>query len=159
MSSLLLPSHMLALLGLGLLIGQQRWSRAVIAVYAAAMLIGFGAIVLAYVPRLAEEGLLAGAAAAGLLLAWARSWPEWIGVGLAGAIGLALALDSPPEALSLAAANLELIGTAAGAIAGVWVTARLSQWMNRPLPQWGARILGSWIAASAVLVLALRFVR
>lgn len=159
MTSLLAPSHLLALLAFGLLIGQQRWSRAVFVVYGAAVLVGLGAIAFAYVPRLAQEGLLAGTAAAGGMLAWARPWPEWSGAAVGAGIGLALALDSPPETLSLMQANFELAGTAAVAIGVAWFIGRLSQRLSRPLPQLGARIFGSWIAASAILVLALRLAR
>jgi urease accessory protein len=158
-SSLLLPVHLAAMLALGLLIGQQRWERAVIAVYVAALLTGLGAIALAYAPTLAEEGLLGATALTGCALAWARPWPEWAGAALAAGAGLALALDSPPEALSLAKANLELVVTACGATAMVWAIARLGQWLNRSPAHLATRIFGSWIAASAVLVLALRLVR
>ena len=59
------PNHLAAhVLALGLLIGQQGWSRAVIVVYAAAVLTGLGAIALAYVPTFAQEGLLAASAMA-----------------------------------------------------------------------------------------------
>lgn len=159
MSSLLLPVHLMAMLVLGLLVGQQGWGRVVIAVYVAALLTGLGAIALAYAPTGTEEGLLAAAAVAGFMLALARRWPEWTGAMLAAGIGLVLALDSPPEVLSLAKANLELVVTACGATAMVWAIARLVQWLNRPLAHLATRILGSWIAASAVLVLALRLVR
>jgi hypothetical protein len=97
------------------------------------------------------------------MLAWARAWHEWAGAALGAVIGLALALDSPPETLSLAQANLELAGTAVVALASVWAIARVSQWLNGPQAYqagpMATRILGSWIAASAILVLALRLVR
>ena len=159
MSVLLAPMHVLALVALGLLIGQQRWGQVVIVIYAAAVLVGFGAIALAYVPQFAEEGLLAATAMAGLLLAWARPWPAWLGAAPAAGVGLTLALCSPPEALSLAQANVELAATAVGAIAAIWVIARLGQWLNRSLGRLATRILGSWIAASAILALTLRMFR
>jgi urease accessory protein len=78
---------------------------------------------------------------------------------LAAAIGLSLALDSPPEALALMQANLTLLGTALGAVllllALLQGTARLRHYWQRV----GARILGSWIAAIAILALALRLLR
>ena len=156
---LLLPMHLMAMLALGLLIGQQGWSRPVAGVYVAAVLIGLGAIALAYVPRFAEEGLLAATAVAGLLLAGARPWPASAGMALAAAIGLSLALDSPPEAISLREANITLTGTAAGASIALWAVAEVSARLVRPWQRLGARIIGSWIAASAILVLALRLVR
>lgn len=82
---------------------------------------------------------------------------------LAAIAGVALGLDSPPEAISIAVATAMLLGTGLGAslalaviVAGASYTASVSDW------NWcriGGRILGSWIAASAVLVLALRFAR
>jgi hypothetical protein len=94
-----------------------------------------------------------------LLLAWARPLPKWTGAVLAAGLGLALALCSPPEALSLARANLELAAIAAFAIAVLWAIARISQRLNWPLAYLGARIVGSWIGASAILALTLRLTR
>jgi urease accessory protein len=159
MSALLLPMHLMVMLALGLLIGQQGWGRAVLAAYVASVLIGLGAIALAYVPGLAQEGLLAATAVAGLLLALARPWPAYIGVALAAAAGLSLALDSPPQALSLRDADLALAGTAAGASVTVWAVAEFSARLRHHWQRLGARIVGSWMAASAVLVLALRLLR
>lgn len=159
MTALLLPLHVMAVLSLGLLIGQQGWSRAVPAAYAAAVLVGLGAIALAAAPDFAEESLLVATALAGLLLALARSWPAGVGMALGVVVGLLLALDSPPQALALREANLELAGTAAGFTLALWAVAAFSVRLHRDWQRLGARILGSWIAASAVLVLALRLLR
>ena len=156
--ALLVPTHLMAVVAFALLIGQQRWGHGAVIVYAAAIIAGLGAIALAYVPARAEEGVLAVAAIAGLLVALARPLTRSVGVLLAGASGLALGLDSPPEAISLRDANLALLGTAIGA---VLVLAGLMQITSRLTRAWqriGARIVGSWIAASAILVLALRLV-
>jgi hydrogenase/urease accessory protein HupE len=155
----LVPTHLMAMLALGLLIGQQRWGRAAIVAYAAGLLIGLGAIALAYVPTRAEESLLAATVIAGLALALARPWPTWAGTALAAGTGVSLALDSPPETLSLTKANLQLATTAIGTTAMVWAVALLGRWLSRPLPHLATRIVGSWTAASAVLVLALRVFR
>jgi urease accessory protein len=156
---LIVPAPVLAIGALALLIGQQTWGRNVPMVYAVAVLTGLGAIAMAYVPKFNEEMLLALAAITGLLVALARPLPQGLGVPLAAAIGLSLALDSPPEALALLQANLTLLGTALGAVllllALLQGTARLRHHWQRI----GARILGSWIAAIAILVLALRLVR
>jgi urease accessory protein len=127
--------------------------------YVVAVLVGLGAIAMAYVPKFAEEALLTFAAITGLLVALSRPLPQGLGVLLAAAMGLSLALDSPPEALTLMQANLTLLGTALGA---VLLLLALLQGTSRLRHHWqhiGARIAGSWIAASAILVLALRFVR
>ena len=156
---LVVPAHVAAIAALALLIGQQGWRRSVPVAFAVAVLIGLGAIAMAYVPRFTEETLLALTAITGLLVALARSLPQGLGVLLAAATGLSLALDSPPEALALMQANLTLFGTALGAVllllALLQATARLRQHWQRV----GARIAGSWITASAILVLALRLVR
>jgi urease accessory protein len=156
---LVVPAHVLAIAALALLIGQQRWRRTVPMVYAVAVLTGLGAIAMAYVPKFNEEMLLSLAAITGFLMALAWPLPQGLGVPLAAAIGLSLALGSPPEALSLREANLALLGTAVGTVllllALLQGTARLHHHWQRI----GARILGSWIAAIAILVLALQLVR
>lgn len=151
------PLHLMALVALGLLIGGQGWGVSVFAAYAVAVLAGLGAIALAYVPAYAELVLLALAACAGLLVALALPLPLTVGLPLAAATGLALALDSPPEGISLADANLALLGTALSAT----MASALLVWLVRHLHRgdWqriGIRIVGSWIAASAILVLGLR---
>ena len=61
---LVVPAHVLAIAALALLIGQQGWGRGVPVAYGVAVLIGIGAIALAYVPKFTEETLLALAAIA-----------------------------------------------------------------------------------------------
>lgn len=156
---LLVPAHVMAMLALALLIGQQNWDRAAAVVYVAAVLAGLGAIALAYVPRWAEEGLLGSATLAGLLVALARPLPGPAVASLAGALGLALGLDSPPEVISLRDANLALLGTALGAVIVPGALATVTPRLAGSWPRIGVRILGSWIAASGILVLALRLLR
>jgi urease accessory protein len=156
---LVVPAHVLAIVALALLIGQQGWRRSVPIAYGVAVLLGLGAIAMAYVPKFSEEAPRARAAHTGLLVALARPLTQGLGVLVAAAIGLSLALDSPPEVLSLKEANLTLFGTALGAalllLALIQGTSRLRHHWQRI----GARILGSWIAAIAILVLALLLVR
>jgi urease accessory protein len=154
--ALVVPSHVLAIVALALLIGQQGWGRGVMAAYIVAVLAGLGAIALALVPTLAEQALLVFAMIAGLLAAVARPLPPALGALLAAAVGLALALDSPPEAITLREANLALIGTALGAAIVLLVLVQGTSRLRRDWQRVGARIVGSWIAASAILVLALR---
>ena len=113
---LVVPAHVAAIAALALLIGQQNWGRSVPIAYVVAVLIGLVAIAMAYVPKFSEETLLALAAITGLLIALARPLPQGLGMTLAAAIGLSLALDSPPEALALMQANLTLLGTVLGAV-------------------------------------------
>lgn len=155
----LVPAHILAVSALALLIGQQGWGYGAVAAYAAAVFLGLGAIALAYVPTRAEEGLLALAAVAGLMVALARPLERVGGMLLAAAVGFALALDSPPEAISLRDANLALFGTAVVAFITLLLLVQGTSRLRHGWPRIGARIAGSWIAASAILVLALRFAR
>ena len=156
---LVVPAHVLAVAALALLIGQQDWRRGVPLAYVVAVLIGLGAIAMAYVPKFTDETGLALTALTGLLVALARPLQQGPGALLAAAIGLSLALDSPPDALALMQANLTLLGTGLGAVllllALLQGTARLHHHWQRV----GARIAGSWIAATAILVLTLRLVR
>jgi len=156
--ALLVPTHLMAVVALALLIGQQRRGRGAVIAYAAAIIAGLGAIAMAYVPERADEGVLAVAASAGLLVALARPLPRSVGVLLAGAVGLAVALDSPPEAISLRDANLALLGTAIGAVLVLLALLQVTTRLTRGWQRIGARIAGSWIAATAILVLALRLV-
>ena len=157
---LFVPAHVLAVLALGLLIGQQAaWSRTPALSFVLGLAAGLGVMTLGVVPRLLNETLLAFALIAGLLVALARPVPEAAGCAFAVLLGFCVALNSPPEVISLREANVVLIGTGVGAALLLIVAAFIA---SRLKPHWArvaARILGSWIAASAILVLALRFVR
>jgi urease accessory protein len=156
---LIVPTHLMAAVALGLLIGQQRWAAGIQIIYAIAVCAGLGTIALGVVPALAEETVLAACAAISLLAMLARPVLWVVGAGLAAVMGYALALDSPPEAISLFEANLTLLGTALSAIILLAALAYLASQLQRDWQRIGARILGSWIVASAILVLALRLFR
>jgi urease accessory protein len=96
---------------------------------------------------------------AGGLVAIGRPLPPLACAALGGVAGAALALDSPPQAISLAVATLTLIGTGIGACLAVAIIAVGAGDLARAWQRIGVRIVGSWIAASALLVLALRFAR
>lgn len=114
---------------------------------------------LGIVPAWMNELVLGGALIAALLVTADRPVPEVAGCILAVLIGFFIALDSPPETVSLTEANLMLLGTGLGAAVALiivtWIAVRLSgRWARI-----GTRILASWIAASAILVLVLRLAR
>ena len=161
---LAVPAHVLALLALGLLIGQQRAARLLVpvAAFAAGLAAGLAALAFGAGQTSAANLLLAAAALSGLLVALARPLPVPAGAPLAAVVGIALGLDSPPQAISILAATVMLIGTGVGAtiaLAIVVLCARYAAGAQHIAPRTGVRILGSWAAASALLVLALRFVR
>jgi hypothetical protein len=161
----LLPGHALALLALGLLIAQQQAERRslLVAAFVAGLAAGLTAIALAVGQTPASDVLLAARGIAALLVALGRPIPLFACAPLAAVAGAALGLDSPPETISMSVATLTLIGTGIGAsvaLALIVVAASLLIGMRKWIaPRIGVRILGSWIAASAVLVLALRFAR
>lgn len=156
----LVTDHVVGILGLGLLIGgQERWRVLPIAAYAAALAAGLAAMTTGIVPRFANEAVLGTAVVGGLLVALARPLPQALGAVLAIVLGVAVALDSPPEVLSVSEANLMLIGTGIGAAAFLIVVALAGRQAQARWARIGIRILGSWIAAAAILALALRLAR
>ena len=153
------PAHVLALLAIGLLIGQQRSRLLPLAAFLTGLAAGLSALVFAVATTSAANVLLGAAALSGLLVVLARPLPAFVSAPLAAIVGIALGLDSPPAAISIAVAIAMLIGTGISASLAVAVVAVGTSYLARTWQQIGVRILGSWIAASAILVLALRFVR
>jgi hydrogenase/urease accessory protein HupE len=156
---LVIPAHLLALLALGLLIGQQRAILPPCVGFATTLAASLTAIALAIGETAALDVLLAATALAGVLLALAKPLPTFLSTALAAITGGALGLDSPPEAISLAAANATLVGTGLGACLVLALVTAVGRCLTRWWQRIGMRIVGSWLAASAILVLALRFAR
>src|SRR5262245_8379722 len=154
LNPILLLEHALTLVALGLLVGRQQGRGVTLSVFAAALVLGLVALAFAVGQTPARNVLLADTALIGMLVAAAWTPPQGVAWLLAGVAGLALALDSPPQAISIVEANATLVGTALGACAVLLVVAfcvgHAQQWWQ----QIGLRIVGSWIAASAILVLA-----
>jgi urease accessory protein len=157
----LVPAHALALVALGLLIGQQtpRRRAGLLAAFAAALVLGIGLIVAAFAAFYADYVVLGSAAVAGLAVAIARPLPLVVACPLMAVAGVTLALDSVPQEISMLATFLALTGTAIGAFLATLVLADLTAHLRRDWQRIGVRIAGSWIAASAILVLALRLAR
>jgi urease accessory protein len=156
---ILVPAHALGLLALGLFIARQESRRGPILIFAAALVAGLGAIALAVGPTPAEEILLANTVVIGTLVAIALPPPRPVGWLAAAVTGAALGLDSPPDEISIALATLALIGTGLAACIALALVIGLTARARRDWQRLGARILGSWIAASAMLVLAVRLAR
>jgi hypothetical protein len=162
---LVLPAHALALLALGLLISQQhaRLRLLPLAAFVAGLVGGLTAIALAVGQTPAADVLLAASGLAGIVIAIGRPLPTLVCAFLAAFAGAAFALDSPPEAISIAAGTIILIGTGLGASVALALAAAGASYLvdaqERVWARIGVRVLGSWIAASAMLVLALRYAR
>jgi urease accessory protein len=153
------PAHAMALLALGLLLGRQRGRDLSLIVFTVGLIGGLAALVAAVPETEAATVLVAAAAIAGVSIASAMTLPVLVTAPLALVIGGAVGLDSPPQEISVGRAIAALIGTGIGASVLVSVVAFVAAKLSRPWQTIGVRILGSWIAASAVLVLALRFAR
>jgi len=155
----LVPAHVLVLVGLGLMIGRQSSRLIAFTAFAAGLAAGLVALAHAVGQTSAPMALLVGAVAVGLITAAGVPLPLVVGAPLAAAIGMAVGLDSPPQATSLRAAYAALVGTGVGAALLVGTITMVAGRMTRPWQRIGVRLLGSWVAASALMVLALRLVR
>jgi urease accessory protein len=168
---LVTPPHLIALLALGLLLGQagQRATGDDDAPLAAlaAPLAALGVALVAGVLRAglhpAEEPdtdrvLLALAAATGLAVAAAWRAPLGVRLVVALAAGLATGIASAPSGVSDAERWTSLAGTTAAALMlAAYVAVMVAMARRPPWLAIAVRVLGSWMAAAALLVLALSF--
>jgi urease accessory protein len=157
----LTPTHGLALLGLGLLIGQQPADKRLLPLmlFASALAAGLLALAFAVGETAAGDALLAAVAITGALVAIAVPLPLLVLGPLAAATGGAIGLDSPPEVISLQEAVAMLIGTGLGALIGLGLVIECGSRLAREWQLIGVRVLGSWTAAVALLAIAVRFTR
>lgn len=151
---ILVPAHALSVVALGLFIGRQRERRIPSSIFAVALIAGLIAIARA-VEAPVGNVMLANTALLGGLVAMAWAPPQPLGWLLAAVAGATLALDSPPQAITIAEANLMLVGTALGACLAVAVVGAMTSYLTTAWQQIAVRVLGSWIAASAILVFAM----
>jgi urease accessory protein len=158
---LFVPAHLLALVGFGLLLGQQapRARRLALAVLAAALLTGITAIASAFVFKATAYFILTAAGACGALAALARPVPVAVTGAIALVAGVTIMLESVPDEISMRLTLVALGGTAIGAFLAAMLAADVTAALKYEWQRIGVRILGSWIAASAILVLALRLAR
>ena len=149
------PAHVLTLFALALLMARRPQRFVLLLIFALGLTAGFLAIVLAVETTPARTVLLAVAAVLGAMVAAARA-PKYLAWLLAAIAGAVLALDSPPQAVTLFEAYATLAGTAVGACAMLAIVAAIAAHADAGWQRLGVRILGSWIAASAILVLAVQ---
>jgi urease accessory protein len=155
------PTHGLALLGLGLLIGQQPAGKRLLPLllFALALAAALLALALAVGETPAGDVLLMAAAISGALVAAAFRLPLLVLGPLTLVIGAAIGLDSPPEVISVQEGVVMLIGTGLGATIALALVVAVAARMARDWQRIGVRVLGSWTAASALLAIAVRFAR
>jgi hypothetical protein len=159
------PAHLIALLALGLVVGQrgQRAGgfeplRAPLVVLAVALAIGAALAAGAWFGDPDTDRVLLLLAAAGALTAVA-AWPAPLPLVLllAAAVALSVMLASAPTGVDASALRTSLAGTAVVGLAIVGYTAVMVAVAQRAWLVIATRVAGSWIAAAALLVLALSF--
>ena len=161
LAQILLPTNLLALAALGLFIGQNTTQdlRITFALFAAGLFTGALLVAFALRDPPAAAALLVLAAIAGLIMAIARPLPPLIGHTLSFAAGVALALNAPPQAVTIPAAISAQLAIGFAALAATRLVALVASKAEKAWQRIGIRIAGSWIAASAILVIALWLVR
>ncbi|MEE9352050.1 MAG: HupE/UreJ family protein [Thiotrichaceae bacterium] len=158
----LTPSHLIILVGLGVLFGQQGFShsRNSILAFIFAALIGAWTHRLYPIPINIEVALLAMAAAIGILCALRLKLPIWITVLFALFCGVLIGQDSAP--VMIPGIKITKIYTSlAGSILSATLFLGFISIIALPLRKFfqgiPLRVLGSWIFASSVMVLAFQF--
>ena len=153
----LTPSHVLILLGLGLLAGQQvpRNLKTPMLVFlplsAAALLLTMTGLVTTVYPPI----LICIALAAGAVVALEASLPRLVSMALFAAAAIAIGFDSAVETGSAVAQLKTLLGTWISLGLLVFDIAFYVSFLTKP--KWqkiGVRVVGSWLIAISLLVLA-----
>lgn len=154
------PAHVLLLLGLGLLLGQQGGQslRSGVLLFVVAVVAGLG--LTRWLTGVGSYGLilLVLAVLLGILLAVRPTLPLWVLAVLAVAGGLIVGLDSAPSLIpGIKAAKMytAMAGTAVSTSVGLLLVGGLAWGLRTVLDGIVLRVLGSWVAASALMVLAL----
>jgi len=159
LNPLFIPAHAMALIALGLLIGQQARRHMPLAAFVVGLAAGSIAVAAAFASIYSGEAVFAVTAMAGLLVATAMPLPTAIILVVAAATGLAVAFDSAPEVFSVRMAIAMQLGTFVAASVYLAAVAAIAGALTQSWQRVGMRIVGSWFAASAILVLALQMSR
>jgi urease accessory protein len=154
---LLVPAHLLALVALGLWLGQQALPRIQDALLSFSLLLLAGLVLAAFAPPGGGQTslLLSCALGLGLLVAAASPVPRYAAAAVAGVVALLVGLDSAPEAGGMRTRLIVLAGVGVGVHLLLLNVVALTSYAQKPWLKVGVRVLGSWSAASALMVLAL----
>ena len=154
-----IPTHLLAVVAVGLLAAWAGLPKALAAMFAPAL--GAGSLlVAAAIPEMPSGvALLVIAALAAALVIAGRAVPTWAAGFFVGAAGATIPVNAPPHEITIPAAIAAQCGTAFAALVSFAAVALIASHLTRPWQRIGVRIVASWIAASAILVLALRLAR
>jgi hypothetical protein len=152
------PAHVIALIGLALIAGPKNHNgAAIIAAFAVGLAAGLGALAWGAGEMPAVDALLAGATLCGLVAASGVTAGVALVAPLALLAGVALGLDSPPDAIRLDEAAAMLIGTACGGVAALALMTPAASAIACWRQAIALRVAGSWIAAIAIMALAVRW--
>ena len=156
------PAHVIALTGIALIAGRNNCNglsavAVIVAAFAPGLTLGLGALAWGVGETSASEVLLACALLCGLAAAAGVTVPMALAAPVALISGIALGLDSPPDAIRLGEAVASLIGTACGGVAALALLALVATVIARWRHGIALRVAGSWIAATAILALAVRW--
>lgn len=155
----LVPAHLVALLALGMRIGQRATLQNGDSVVALILSVPVGlAATVVFRGFETDTVLLAMGAGLALTVSADRPPPRFALIGIVGALGVAIGLGSSPEGLTGSPRWLFLAGTWLGAVLAVAWVAAMTEFAKRDWMRIAVRVVASWVAASAVIVLALTWV-
>ena len=159
---LFVPAHLLILVGLGLLIGQQGMKHIWVGIPVFILASVFGLLLTRFfvLDWNSETTLLIFTAFTGILLAWRLSVPVWLLQILVAAIGFLIGLGSSPSMIPGMQASIIytiLAGTVVVSTLAILLFALISVALRHVLNSLILRVIGSWVTASAVMVLTLMF--
>lgn len=157
---LIVPAHLLVLLALGLLLGQQEKAslRAGFLIFIVSVLIAL--VLTRLLPRFAHSELILLSLALTLGLLVILKWQIKLALVLTLSLSAAvlIGLDSRVTALPGMDASkiyLQLLGTGISASLILALLALLSFYLNKLLAGIAVRIIGAWVTAGSLMVLAL----
>jgi len=155
----LVPSHLLLLLALGVYFGQQGPKENQKAIIVFLLATALGLVTAGFSPGgNVEVILLVGAAIIALLVAASLRLPVYLCAIIGAVAGFVIGIDSAQETLLGKEKMVSLFGTGVGIyMLMVYATGFTYYYSNKPWQKVVVRIIGSWIAASSLLVLSLLF--
>ena len=162
MHPLLTPSHILLILGLGLLFAQQKNQISSLLLYAVALITGLIIKQMSHIKLDFELILLGAGLTASLLVILKLDLPILLVWMLAVFSGIALGLDSSPvliPGLGTTSINNWLVGAACSFVLIILLTTLIARFINRFWQGIILRVLASWIATSAIFVLTFMLIQ
>jgi urease accessory protein len=155
----MLPVHVLAIISVALSAARARlWPGfGFVTAFAAGLAAGLATLAFGAGETSAADVLLAVVLLSGVATVAAVTVPRRVVESAAFVVGYGLGLDSPPDAILLRDAILSLVGTWCAGVTLLAAVFAAATPLARPANGIALRVAGSWIAATAILVLGLRW--